>query len=214
MITIDHPGVRRHSVVLCHPDPTSFNAAVAARYVRTVQAMGQEAVLRDLYRMNFDPVLKSDERPTAKDFAISADVAEELEILAETDTLVLVYPIWFGLPPAMLKGYLDRVLGAGFPYSFIRDRAPHPLLGGKNLLSFSSSGTSKQWLDEQGAWLALRMIFDRYIEQGFSLESSEHIHFPSIVADLDAAAAEKHLRSVEMAAKRMCAIRRPGATAA
>jgi len=214
MITIDNPRVRRHTVVLCHPDPTSFNAAVAARYVRTIQAMGQEAVLRDLYRMNFDPVLRSMERPTAEDFAVSDDVAEELEILEETDTLVLVYPIWFGLPPAMLKGYLDRVLGSGFPYTFIRDRAPHPLLGGKNLLSFSTSGTSKQWLDEQGAWLALRMIFDRYIERGFSLESSEHIHFPSIVADLDPVMAERHLQSVELAAKRMCLLHQPGVNAA
>lgn len=209
MITIDNPRVRRHTVILCHPDPASFNAAVAARYVRTIQAMGQEAVLRDLYRMNFDPILRSDERPTAEDFTVSADVAEELEILAQTDTLVLVYPIWFGMPPAMLKGYLDRVLGSGFPYTFIRDRAPHPLLGGKKLLSFSTSGTSKQWLDEQGAWLALRIIFDRYIERGFSLESSEHIHFPSVIADLDRTVAERHLQSVEMAAKRMCMIRRP-----
>lgn len=205
MITIDGPRSYKHAVILCHPDRSSFNAAVAQRYARTVMAMGQQVVIRDLYGMRFDPVLKAEERPGCADYEQSDDVAEELATLAGADVFVLVYPIWFGMPPAMLKGYVDRVLGAEFPFRNVRDRVRHPLLSDKRLLSFSSSGTTKQWLDEQGAWLSLRMVFDRYIERAFSLASSEHVHFAAIVEDIEPHIIEDHLHEVEQAAQRMCA---------
>ena len=204
MITIDARKRFKHAVILCHPDQASFNVAVAQQYVRSATAMGHEAFLRDLYRMRFDPILRSEERPGRDEFMLSGDVVEELSILQGSDVIVFVYPIWFGLPPAMLKGYVDRVLGAGFPFTGLRDRAADSLLTGKRLLSFSSSGTSRQWLEEQGAWMALRMVFDKYLERGFSMIGSDHIHFSSIVDGLGEAELRQHLNQVELAAQKMC----------
>jgi NAD(P)H dehydrogenase (quinone) len=195
----------RHAVILCHPDPASFNAAVAERYIKTVEGLGHEAVLRDLYRLHFDPVLRMEEQPMAPDFMLSGDVAEEISTLAGIDVLVLVYPIWFGLPPAMLKGYVDRVLGAGVSPDRVHERGTHPFLTGKFMLSFSSSGLSKQWLEEQGAWLSLCTVFDHYIEKGFSLEPTEHVHFSSIAPGIKPRVVEEHLFEVEEAARKMCA---------
>ena len=214
MISIDSARRPRHAVILCHPDERSFNAAVANRYIRAVEAMGHEAILRDLYRMHFDPVLKADERPTAEDFMLAGDVAEELSILGGCDAFIFVYPIWFGLPPAMLKGYVDRVLGAGFSHMNLHQRSTHPLLSGRKLMSFSTSGTSKQWLEEQGAWMSLRVVFDKYLERGFSLTSSDHVHFSSIVEGLGARVAAEHLYKVEQAAQKLCSgIHRPSTIA-
>ena len=56
---MDTFSVPKHVVVLCHPESDSFNAAVAERYCAVVREIGQEVVLRDLYRMEFDPVLKA-----------------------------------------------------------------------------------------------------------------------------------------------------------
>jgi NAD(P)H dehydrogenase (quinone) len=195
----------KHAVILAHPDATSFNMAVAERYCETARTNGHEVVFRDLYRMGFDPVLKATERPTADDFQLAPDVAAEIELIAGADIFVLVYPIWFGTPPAMMKGYVERVLGAGFPYGAVRDRLPHPLLTGKRLLSFTSSGTSKPWLEEQGAWMSLRNLFDTYLARAFSMGTAEHVHFGAIVGDMKPRFVEEHLYQVETEARRVCA---------
>ena len=109
-----------HVVILCHPEAHSFNAAVAAKYCATVEDCGQRAIVRDLYAMRFDPVLRSEERPGTRGFFQSPHVAYEMSMLAAADVIVIVYPIWFGLPPAMLKGYVDRVLGSDFSYTDAR----------------------------------------------------------------------------------------------
>jgi NAD(P)H dehydrogenase (quinone) len=82
-------AVARHAVILCHPDGRSFNRAIADTYCAAVMSHGQEAVLRDLYAMDFDPVLKREERATLADFELKADVAQELAILRNCDVLVL-----------------------------------------------------------------------------------------------------------------------------
>lgn len=59
---MNQPRRAKHVVILCHPEPGSFNAAVAARYCAIVEESGQEVVLRDLYAMKFDPVLQGNDR--------------------------------------------------------------------------------------------------------------------------------------------------------
>ena len=95
----------KHAIIACHPDEKSFTLAVANRYAEAVRAHGHEAIIRDLYRMKFNPVLKSAERRGRP----AKDVEKEWGTLGKVDVFVLVYPIWFGTPPAMLKGYIDRV---------------------------------------------------------------------------------------------------------
>ena len=194
----------KHVVILCHPDVDSFNMAVARRYCDAVKKIGHRVVLRDLYRIGFDPVLKSRERPTSEDFQLAPDVAAEIDLISGADVFVLVYPIWFGTPPAMMKGYVERVLGAGFPWGAVRQRLPHPMLADRRLLSFTSSGTSKQWLEEQGAWLSLRKLFDGYLMRAFSLASADHVHFASIVEGMAERVLNEHLQKVEEAARRVC----------
>lgn len=99
-----------HIIVLSHPEQESFNASVASAYCAAARETGDKAIVRDLYSMGFDPVLRSIERP-GPDFRRLSDVEQELEIIANADVFVLVYPLWFGTPPAMLKGYVERVLG-------------------------------------------------------------------------------------------------------
>lgn len=194
----------KHVVVLSHPDADSFNMAVAQAYCETVRGLGHQAVLRDLYRMDFDPVLKGSERPTAPDFALSPDVVAELEVIGGADIFVLVYPIWFGTPPAMIKGYVERVLGAGFSHKSARTHAFSPLLGGKQLLSFTTSGSSKQWLTDQDALVSLQTVFDGYLARIFSMASPDHVHFDSVADDLDLHAVAGKIDQVEGRARQMC----------
>ena len=194
----------KHAVIMCHPAEDSFNMSVADRYVETVRAAGHEALVRDLYRMNFDPVLRMNERPTSRPHILPRDVSEELELLSGTDVFVLVYPLWFGAPPAMLKGYIDRVLGAGFPYGAVRDGHTHPLMSGKRLVSFSSSGTTLAWLNEQGAWQSLRTLFDSYLCHAFSMQEPVHVHFDAIAPSSKPDFIHAKLFRVEEAAREIC----------
>ncbi len=203
-MTISTPPPR-HAVILCHPDADGFNAAVARRYCETVRATGQTVILRDLYRMGFDPVLKLDERPQTDEIVLAADVAAEIAAIRSAEVFVLVYPIWFGTPPAMLKGYVERVFGAGFDHRAMREQKHHSFMADKHLVSLSSSGNSIQWLEEQGAWLSLRNVFDTYLATAFSMASTEHIHFSNIVGGLTQRWVDEELFRVSEIANKTCA---------
>ena len=195
----------RHVVILCHPDPASFNHSVADAYASAVLASGQQVLMRDLYALGFDPVLKGSERPTAPDFKVSADVQSELELIRGSDVFVLIYPIWFGSPPAMLKGYVERVLGAGVTPDDIQKQTPTSLLGGKRLLSFSTSAANSIWLNEQGQEGAMSEGFDQYLLHAFGMHSQHHMRIPHITSALSDRFAHQYFRDVKDQATRTCA---------
>lgn len=196
---------RKHVVVLAHPDPHSFNAAVAQAYCETVAKHKQMAVLRDLYALGFDPVLRADERPGHSGFHLSDDVAAELDVIRGAAVLVLVYPIWFGGTPAILKGYVDRVLGSGLHPQAVQQGEGTGLLNGARLLSLTSSAAREPWLAEVGQESSLRSMVDHYLEHAFAMRASEHVHFGGLVEKLPQRFADEHLYQVREAARRHCA---------
>lgn len=175
----------RHVVVLGHPAAGSFNHQVAETYCQAVRACGQVAQLRDLYASGFDPLLKADERPGHGTGAFAADVADELNALADVRALVLIYPIWFGSPPAIIKGYVDRVLSAGFGPHEAKAETVHPLLSGARLMTFSSSAATMPWLGDRSEWISLRQSFDDYLTEIFAMPAARRRHFEMVVDGLD-----------------------------
>lgn len=190
----------KHTVIVSHPDAGSLCVSVAERYRQTAEEQGHQVVVRDLYRMGFDPALK----PLGSDFPLSDDVAAELALISGSDVFVLVYPIWFGIPPAMLKGYVDRVLGAGVSHQAVETRTFHPVMSGKRLLSITTSGASLAWLNEQAVYLALHEVFGDYLADAFSLAATEHVHFSSIERCSECVVHEQLVR-VEACARQTCA---------
>lgn len=199
-----NPADIRHVVVLGHPAGRSFNRAVAEAYVEAVRECGQEAVLRDLYAIGFDPVLKAEERPGPA-CVIAPEIEAELEIIRESQVVALVYPLWFGMPPAIIKGYIDRVLGSGFAARQIKSGEAHRLLAGKRLTSLSSSSTSLPWLGEHGQWMSLRQGIDDYLTTIFSMRDAGHVHFDEIVDHLAPHWVDENLERVREHARGICA---------
>jgi len=197
----DRPA--RHCVVYAHPRRDSFCGKILETYTEQVEAVGQAVLVRDLYQLAFNPVLGDVERP-GPNVAIARDVEAELDILARSEALVLIYPIWFGLPPAILKGYVDRVLGANYSYHDFRAQTGQPVLAHKPLVSFSTSGHPWSWLDEQGQVLSLREIFDVYLWRGFGMRQSEHVMIDSVVPNMSKAYIDEQLARVRDTAKRTC----------
>ncbi|MEY3004700.1 MAG: hypothetical protein RLZZ491_1876 [Pseudomonadota bacterium] len=109
----------RHSalVIYCHPRPDSMTAAVRDVVLQRLAAAGAEVRLRDLYAEGFDPVLSGDEWAHYGDSSVNrAPVAAHVADLAWCDTLILVYPTWWYGLPALLKGWMDRVLLPGVAF--------------------------------------------------------------------------------------------------
>ncbi len=198
-----------HVVVACHPAADSFNLAVARRYCETVERYRHRTILRDLYRLAFNPVLSSEELSPGEGSVPSEDVARELALIDKADVIVLVYPIWLGAPPAMLKGYIDRVFATSSRYAGFRPPQEEPAHARGHLVTFSSSGSAKQWLDEQGAWLSLKNLFDNYLRCALLFKSTEHIHFGSIVDGLQPRFVGENLAEVEETARRIASLVHP-----
>lgn len=183
----------KHAVIVGHPDPESFTLSVARTYAAAVERLGHATLLRDLYRMDFDPRLKAEEvRDTPAEDALA-----ERAMLADADVFTFVYPLWFNTPPAIVKGYVERVFGAGFGYDRQIQGGQGPRLAGRRLLSFTSSGSSRAWLEEQGAWLSLRMLFDDYLARLCGLEVVDHVHFACVTHDLEPRWVEENLAQAE-----------------
>lgn len=197
-------AAKLHHVVLGHPSAESFNAALAQAYVEAVCARGHRAVLRDLYALQFDPLLKESERTARDRKEIPDDVRHELELALEADIIVFVYPLWFGAPPAIVKGYLDRVFGAAnrFIDCHTPDKSP---FAGKRLVVISTSGTSLPALEEQGVWVSLRQSFDQYLKAVIGFSRCDHYHADGIIDGLGPTHAERVLFEVAQFADKICA---------
>lgn len=101
----------RALVVYCHPVPDSFNAALRDAVLLGLAKAGHEVDLLDLYAERFDPVMGEQERRNYHQPGTNiAPVADDLARVKRADALIFVYPTWWYGPPAMLKGWLDRVL--------------------------------------------------------------------------------------------------------
>jgi len=193
----------KHAIILAHPNPGSFNAAVARAYAETVTSFGDEVVTRDLYHLNFDPRLRALEIPWAKGYAPGPDVAIERQVLKDAKVFVFVYPLWFNAPPAMLKGYVDRVFSYGFGYEAGQGGSA-PLLKGRCLVSVTTSGAPDAWVEQSHAVADLRR-FDEHVAQVCGLAVLGHTHLGGITPRLAQDAAEERLATVRETAKSLFA---------
>ena len=98
-------------VVHCHPDPQSFSTHLCAVTQSALRSAGHELRCIDLYAEGFDPVLSLEERRAylSNPKLIEEKVQAHVDALRWCEHLVFVFPIWFYGPPAMLKGWLERV---------------------------------------------------------------------------------------------------------
>lgn len=131
------------SVILAHPQPGSLNHAIAQAALAVLQANGHHLFFHDLYAEGFDPVLPSGEIPRQADLA--GLVRSHCDEIARAEGIIIVHPNWWGQPPAILKGWIDRVLRPGVAYEFLEgdsgEGVPAGLLRAQAALVFNTSNT-------------------------------------------------------------------------
>jgi len=132
-------------VIVAHPSTASFNRAIADAVVRALQICGHHVIFHDLYDEGFDPILTDREIP--KSAVLEHVVERHCTEISGADGIVIVHPNWWGQPPAILKGWIDRVLRPGVAYEFQEgdsgEGIPMGLLKAKAAIVFNTSNTSR-----------------------------------------------------------------------
>lgn len=131
------------SVILGHPSEVSFNHAIADIVVHTLMENGHQVCFHDLYKENFNPMLPSKEIP--KDATLDADINAHCDEISNANGIIIIHPNWWGQPPAILKGWIDRVIRPGVAYEFLEgdsgEGIPIGLLKAEIALVFNTSNT-------------------------------------------------------------------------
>jgi NAD(P)H dehydrogenase (quinone) len=143
-------------IVHAHPEPQSFTSALRDLAVETLQGQGHQVQVSDLYAMNWNPVASAsdfseranpdylvyalEQREGVKAGWIAADIQAELDKLLWADLVIFNFPLYWFSVPAMLKGWIDRVLVSGVCYGGKRFYDQGGLAGKKALVSLTLGG--------------------------------------------------------------------------
>ncbi|MBN1398992.1 MAG: NAD(P)H-dependent oxidoreductase, partial [Bacteroidetes bacterium] len=104
------------TVIIAHPNAGSYNHAIAQTAIDQLKKNGHDVVFHDLYSEKFDPCY------TAEELSEEAQLPKRIESycreIMQTEGIIIVHPNWWGQPPAILKGWVDRVLRQGLAYRF------------------------------------------------------------------------------------------------
>ena len=129
------------TIIYCHPYDGSFNHKILQTITDTLTNLGREYDVIDLYDEGFNPVLGCDD--------LTMQSLDELppryqKALQSSEHLMFIFPIWWGLMPAMLKGFIDRVFAKGIVYDTTPEGGILPCLsiGRTTVVTTSESDTA------------------------------------------------------------------------
>jgi putative NADPH-quinone reductase len=133
----------RLSVILGHPNKASFNHAIAAEAVSVLKANEHAVHFHDLYAEGFDPLLSGHELGAE---TVDGELAKRhCDEIREADGIIVIHPNWWGQPPAIMKGWIDRVFRHGVAYKFNEGDTgggvPRGLLKAQKAIVFNTSNT-------------------------------------------------------------------------
>jgi len=130
-------------LILAHPRPGSLNHAIAAEAAAALGELGHKVVFHDLCSEGFDPLLPGAE--PGRNAVLPPDIAAHCADLAAADGIVIVHPNWWGMPPAVLTGWVDRVVRVDVAYRFVGEDGgegvPEGLLKARRALILNTSDT-------------------------------------------------------------------------
>jgi NAD(P)H dehydrogenase (quinone) len=146
----------KNLLVLAHPEPHSFSAALFHQAALTLKAAGQEVATSDLYAMGFNPIsgrrnftatfdpsylsMQAEEGHASETNGFSSDIEAEIRKVEAADLMILHFPLWWFSMPAVLKGWVDRVFALGRTYGSGRMYEKGVFRGKRAMLTFTTGG--------------------------------------------------------------------------
>ena len=165
----------KNLIVYAHPHTKSFCNSITKTLTQSLTP--GTFMVRDLYALNFNPVFSANELKEFYEAKVSAETLKEQEYIKKAKTLTFIYPIWHAGPPAILKGYWDRILTRGFAYDFGR----HGLMGllkDKKAALIRTQGASKEDY-ESIYWPAMNVASSELMKK-YGMEVIFNKYFPSV----------------------------------
>lgn len=183
-----------------HPNPGSLNGAAADAIAEIAKKHGHDLRRKNLYEMDFDPVLGMEDFQAWEKQSVPPAVKAEQEDISWAEKLIYVYPIWWNERPAKLKGYMDRTLTFGFAYS-MDENGLNKMLTGKSAMMAVTYGSPDPLYD--GLSIDQRYIKDNMVKGTLSfcgIETEEVVETYGVLAEANKP--EQHLENVRAAAER------------
>jgi len=166
----------KHLIIYAHPNPESLNSYLKQTLAEHLWDTGHEVVIRDLYQLNFSPVLSLEDMQGQRMGKVAKDVKQEQEYISWAEHITFIYPIWWTGMPAIMKGYIDRVFSYGFAYRYDQG-VQKGLLTGKQTTIVNTHGKSKAEYEDIGMDKALSLTSDKGIFTYCGLEINQHFFF-------------------------------------
>lgn len=150
-------------IVFAHPEPASFSGALKDAAVETLSDLGHEVVVSDLYRQGFSPVgdasdfahavdrpfnYQAEQRRAWSEASHVGEIAAEQERLTCADIVLFNFPMWWFGPPAILKGWIDRVMSVGFAYDSDKRFEDGGLKGRRGLITVTTGSPAERFVRE------------------------------------------------------------------
>jgi NAD(P)H dehydrogenase (quinone) len=166
------------SIIYSNHHSGNFNEVLLNTLIENLSEQGHEIVVRDLYKMDFNPVLKTSDFESISSGNTPPDILREQDFVKWSDLMIFVYPLWWGGMPAIMKGYIDRVFSWGFAYK-TNGNGPYPLLTDKKAIVMATMGQSRADY-EKGMFQAMNLVNVEGVFGFCGVDVVDQIYFSSI----------------------------------
>lgn len=173
-------------VILAHPKPDSFNAAVCAALCKGLREAGHEADVADLCADGFDPVMRGPELDELGRGLPLRDVAGYQRRIMRAQGLAFLFPVWWFGPPAILKGFVDRVFQEGFAFRLGAAGSVRGLLPQRKALVINTAGARAPLYRLFRFARPMEKTFDEWTLKTCGIREVRHVFFHDVVNTSDA----------------------------
>lgn len=166
----------KHLIIYAHPNRDSLNHMFKQTVVEYLLQQNHEVVVRDLYRLHFNPVLSLEDMAGQRRGTVNEEVRKEQEYIAWAEAVTFIYPIWWTGMPGIMKGFIDRVFSYGFAYRYDQG-VQKGLLAGKSAYIINSHGKSRTEYQQIGMDDALKLTSDKGVYTYCGFDIKQHFFF-------------------------------------
>ncbi len=168
-------------VVYAHPNPKSYNHAILESFTEGLSQAGHSCEVLDLYAINFNPCLNTEELAMRMEGKAPEDVQAQQEKVSQAEALVLIHPVWWVGTPAILKGWIDRVFSLGFAYNYDETGHPVGILKHKKALIINTAGATEADAEVSRMTDILKQIESDHIIKFCGINDVQHVIFYNVI---------------------------------